>query len=322
VAGLTALMNPERIVDTGLTEAEYRVMHGSEAAMPPSTEEDPEDSYLRQLDLISKNLGISLNDEDEGVSGVAPPQSAPTKIWDGETSEAAESDYSVPELADNKVLICPPTTPKVLDRTGRKREDIVAVLGTMRDETQTFRGDLYEHSRERKGRMIEQISHLRMSLEESNIDCNLIEIPDISWSEDQIRSVLNTLSLKNDRVRYVAMADEVILGIAEGIEALFDGSRSIFGWQPDYRGYHNTVNAKLYRMRFDTSQVVGSVIEHFRIGPLARIALELLPSFILYPRQRSRQREAPGLQDDPALRRAATQRNAYAEIQRKDLEDV
>ena len=115
--------------------------------------------------------------------------------------------------------------------------------------------------------------------------------------------MLSILKLKNDRNRYSSLADEIILGAAEAVEYAFDGTREVpvLGWKPDYTGYHNTVNAKLHRMRFETSQVVGSVIDQYNIGPTARILMELLPSFFLYPRQQRNQRGDPGLHADPAL---------------------
>lgn len=35
--------------------------------------------------------------------------------------------------------------------------------------------------------------------------------------------------------------------------------------------------AKLHRMRFEISQVVGNIIEKYNVGPTARIVMELLP---------------------------------------------
>lgn len=68
-------------------------------------------------------------------------------------------------------------------------------------------------------------------------------------------------------------------------------------------------------MRFETSQVVGSIIEKYNIGPTGRIILELLPSFFLYPRQQKKQKGSPGLHDDPQV---ADARQAYAAIRDSD----
>jgi hypothetical protein len=149
---------------------------------------------------------------------------------------------------------------------------------------------------------LEQIGQLKMTLEEEGVDCGGVGDPTLASSPEEIDSVLNVLKLKNDRNRYSSLAEEVILGIAEGIETVLDGSREVpvLNWKPDYTGYHNTVLVKLHRMRFETSSVVGGVIEKRNVGAPARIVMELLPSFFLYPRQQKKQKGAPGLHADPA----------------------
>jgi hypothetical protein len=71
-------------------------------------------------------------------------------------------------------------------------------------------------------------------------------------------------------------------------------------------------------MRFETAQVIGGVIERYNIGPTARMMLELLPSFFLYPKQQQTQRSTPGLHSD--------YRSAMASIneanKKKNLDDI
>ena len=164
-----------------------------------------------------------------------------------------------------------------------------------------------------------------MTLEEEGIDCSSVTKPNIESSMDEIDSVINILRLKNDRNRYSSIAEEVILGLAEGIETVFDGSRRVpvVGWRPDYTGYHNTVNVKLHRMRFETSQVVGNIIEKHKIGASARIVMELLPSFFLYPRQQKKQKSTPGLSSDPYVSDARSAYNSIRESdERRSLDDI
>jgi hypothetical protein len=164
-----------------------------------------------------------------------------------------------------------------------------------------------------------------MTLEEEGIDCEGVSAPSAESPMSEIDSVLKVLRLKNDRNRYSSLAEEVMLGGAEGIETVFDGSRAvpILGWRPDYTGYSATMNCKLHRMRFETSSVVGNIIEKYDVGPTARIFMELLPSFFLYPRTMRKQSGAPGLSSDPHV---ADARGAIAAIhdsdRRKTLNDV
>ena len=183
-----------------------------------------------------------------------------------------------------------------------RRRHIEAVMGDLHDETRTVGGEVAERSRDVMASKLEQIGQLRMTLEEEGVDCGGVGDPTLTSPPEEIDSVLNILKLKNDRNRYSSLAEEVILGLAEGIETVLDGSREIpvLNWKPDYTGYHNTVLVKLHRMLFETSSVVGSVIEKHNVGAPARIVMELLPSFFLYPRQQRKQKGAPGLHSDPA----------------------
>lgn len=215
-----------------------------------------------------------------------------------------------------------------------RRRHINSVMGDMRQETRTSFGVEHERVQDVKASKLEQIGQLRMTLQEEGIDCGGVGDPTMASPVDEIDSVLNILKLKNDRNRYSSLAEEVILGAAEGIETVFDGTREIpvVGFKPDYTGYHNTVNIKLHRMRFETSQVVGNVIEKYNIGPSSRIVMELLPSFFLYPRQQKKQRGSPGLHADfgsggsPPDRSRGPQvsdaRVAYAAIRRADTPDT
>lgn len=188
----------------------------------------------------------------------------------------------------------------VTDEQERRRH-IHSVVNDIRGETRTTFGVERERIQDLKASKLEQIGQLRAAVEDEGFDCTAIGKPTSESEMEEIDSVLNILRLKNDRNRYSSLAEEVILGFAEGIETVFDGSRAVplVGWRPYYTGYHNTVNIKLHRMRFETSQVVGGIIEKYNIGPTSRIIMELLPSFFLYPRQQRKQRGAPGLSTDP-----------------------
>jgi hypothetical protein len=135
--------------------------------------------------------------------------------------------------------------------------------------------------------------------------------------------VLNVRRLKHDRNRYSTIAEEMILGAAEAIATVFDGTRTIpvLGWTPDYTGYPTTVNTKLHRMRYETSQVVGGIISKYNFGAPTRILFELLPSFLLYPKAQKRQRGEPALGADRSDT-IADARGALARIRESDERDT
>jgi hypothetical protein len=204
----------------------------------------------------------------------------------------------------------------VTDEQDRRRH-INSIIGDIRGETRTTFGVERERVQDIKASKLDQIGQLRVALEEEDIDCSAVSKPTAESPMEEIDSVLSILRLKNDRNRYSSMAEEVIIGGAEFVETVFDGTRAIplLGWRPDYTNYSATVNAKLHRMRFETAQLVGSIIEKYNIGSTWRIAMELLPSFFLYPRQQRKQRGAPGLANDPHV---ADARHAHAMIRASD----
>ena len=200
------------------------------------------------------------------------------------------------------------------------KKQINYVISNLRNETHTAIGEEKERMMDNKASKLEQIGQLKLGLEEEGIDCSSVSNPNMDSPISEIDGVLNILRLKNDRNRYSTIAEEVILGLAEGIETVFDGSRRIpiLGWRPDYTGYHNTVNVKLHRMRFETAQVVGSIIEARKISASARIGLELLPSFLLYPRQQKLQKSTQSLYDGYSSNKITDARGAYNAIRVSD----
>lgn len=186
-----------------------------------------------------------------------------------------------------------------------KREQITNVLSMLRQDTTSTFSMENERISDYKANKLEQIAQLRLILEEEGINCKQIPELTIDSSEEEIDSVYNILRLKNDRNRCSSLAEEIIIGGSEFLETIFDGTRKIpiINKYPDYTDVHNTIAVKLHRNRFETSQLVGSILEKYNIGNGSRLALELLPTFILYPWQRSRRKNSPGLYNDPGLYR-------------------
>lgn len=283
-------------------ETEEEEEEAEEETETEAEEEEEETDRTTRLRRGQKNLNIDL--EATRARGQRR-----LRVHD----VAVPAGYSRPRLTN-------------LTEEQERRQHINAVMGGMRQETRTFFGVESERIQDVKASKLEQIGQLRTALEEEGIDCAGVGTPTMASPVDEIDSVLAILKLKNDRNRYSSLAEEVILGAAEGVEAVFDGTREIpvIGWKPDYTGYHNTVNVKLHRMRFETSQIVGNIMEKFNVGPLTRIAMELLPSFFLYPRQQRKQRGTPGLHADFAPTTAARgydARGAYSTIRRADIPD-
>lgn len=168
------------------------------------------------------------------------------------------------------------------------RRHISAVLNQMGGEgnyVEDFALDR-EQLEDLKLQKLDKIENLIITMQEDDIAVN---VPELSMDSPmaEIDKTMRRLQLKADRSRYSTIAEEILMGGAECIEGVFDGSRRLplMNYAPDYRGYSGTVSVKLRRMRLETSQLVGDTMRKWNIGPLTRMLIELLPSFILYPRQ-------------------------------------
>jgi hypothetical protein len=187
-----------------------------------------------------------------------------------------------------------------------RRRQVSDVLHGMRGDGHTGVGAAHGNEalrlEDQKTLKLEEIAALRQILQEDRVDVSGIPRPTGTSSIDEVDATLRSLRLKNDRNRYTSLGEELMMGAAEGIESTFDGSREIplVGWRPDYTGYRNTVQTKLTRMRFETGQIVGGIVQEYNMGPMGRILLELLPSLVLYPSQNRRAVATPGLYDSYA----------------------
>ena len=259
--------------------------HSNQSKHSTHSKQSKRGNYIAQGDYASQNksnskLNNKLNNDDNDNGRV-------DRIMDNRPRQPVSSYNRVKKLPTDTL-------------EQEKRRHINSVVDGIRGETKTSFGVERERIQDLKASKLEQAEQLRASLEDEGIDCSNIGKINSDSAIEEVDSVLNILRLKNDRTRYSSLADEIILGFAEGVETVFDGSREVplLGWRPDYTGYHNTVNVKLHRMRFETSQVVGDIIEKYNVGPTARIVMELLPSFFLYPRQQSKQKQMSNLSND------------------------
>jgi hypothetical protein len=185
-----------------------------------------------------------------------------------------------------------------------RRAHTTAVMADLRGGTQTSYSLASEREHTDKLQAIEQISQLRQALKEEGVDCSAIPVPTLTSSTEEIMAALDTLRTRNYRSRCASFAEEIMMGLAELVETVFDGTVElpVLGWKPDYRGYSATMNLKLHQARYDTSEVVGNIFRAAGMGPATRLAMELAPSFLLYPAQNRRERGgSPGLASDPRV---------------------
>jgi len=147
-----------------------------------------------------------------------------------------------------------------------------------------------EQREDTKTILLEDIDELRFELESDGVELDRIPNVNSDSTLEDVQLVHKMLRMKYDRRRYNGFGNELVLAGVHGLEHVFNGQRKWGPYTPDLSGWHNTVRAKLRRMRYETATVVSDVMNDYNIGPITRIMLELIPSAIIYSKDRREQR--------------------------------
>lgn len=296
LSGLTTLLNPELVnKDINLQKEEQRILNGDETITVVSNNDKDLDEILK----LSKELNINL----DGLPKTNPLDAlsnTASSVSRKSTAVKVPAPLTSPKQHEEEALPAPISAPSIQKKSmefiteeHKKKNTVNSVLETMRGGTggQNVYSTQAEQAKDLRDGKLEQIYELRDALAEEGVDVSKIPIPSVSSPVEEIDSILHLLTRKNNRYKYSSMAEEFLSGGAELIETFFDGTRTIpvLNVAPDYTGYSNNVNAKLHRLRFETSQIVGNAIERHNVSPLSRVLMELVPGFVLYPRIRYKQ---------------------------------
>lgn len=134
-----------------------------------------------------------------------------------------------------------------------------------------------------KAQMLVDIEFIKAALDSEGIDVSKYPKLDNKSVYQDIENLQKMLRLKLDKIRYSSLADDFILTGASLVEDVFDGERVWFGrYRPNMKNWSKQVQAKLRRMRHDTSTIMGGVMNDYNIGPFSRLCLELVPNGFLY----------------------------------------
>jgi hypothetical protein len=304
--------------DIDIDEIERSITSGVSIKKKEEKTVDMAKEYSKEIEDLSRRFKVGNNsmfdDNDDSDDDVKPI----TSSWSGQNkpSEPSTSSYKTPyNLADddeeddeeddqspsfvnrpNPDNYYPPTgwqadrpVDEQLNRMTneeRKQEHVNRVLGSMEKNNDDADFVQKEDEEDEIARIMEQIDLLRTNLESEGVDLSRIPEVNAATSKKEAKAVLKILQIKNDRLRYCDFFEEGILAIAYGLENIFDGKREIFGSKIDLTGYSDTVKVKLRRMRYDTSNFVSGIMQGYNINSGWRIMFELIPSLILYSRNR------------------------------------
>jgi hypothetical protein len=166
-----------------------------------------------------------------------------------------------------------------------------------------------EKEKEEISALLGDIGELRYELTQDEINISDVQEVSKDSSLDEVKSVYNILKRRYERRRLNSLGTEAVIALAQGLEYIFDGERKIGPYAPDLTNWHNTVRTKLRKMRYETSSVVGTVLDKFNVGPMGRIAIELVPSALLHSKMRKDSRGKPSYSTDQMSAAVSTLRN-------------
>ncbi len=146
-----------------------------------------------------------------------------------------------------------------------------------------------EATEDKKEKMLGDIEELMNELESDNMPTSKIPMVNSDSSYKDVEKVYRLVKRRYNRSRCEDLGNGIILVAARALEMMFDGKKSYLGWKPDMTGWHRTVRSKLRKLRYEQSIIVSEFTEKHKIGPVARMGLELGPSALLYSLTRREQ---------------------------------
>lgn len=154
----------------------------------------------------------------------------------------------------------------VLSGTQHKQEEVLVDL--MNNDESTM--------------LIEEIRELKTLLHDNGVKVDDIVDPKPEMSKHTLKTLHDALIYRNHRHRAEATAEEICMLGAKALEWIFNGERELLGYKLDARGWSSTAKTKLRKMKYDTSAFVTQIMKEYSMSRSMRVALELVPSFILY----------------------------------------
>lgn len=130
--------------------------------------------------------------------------------------------------------------------------------------------------------LIEEIRELKTLLHDNGVKVDDIQDPKPEMSKYTLKTLHDALIYRNHRHRAEATAEEICMLGAKALEWIFNGERELLGYKLDARGWSSTAKTKLRKMKYDTSAFVTQIMKEYSMSRSMRVALELVPSFILY----------------------------------------
>lgn len=158
--------------------------------------------------------------------------------------------------------------------------DVKNLLGSRNRSDMT-----YEEIEMHKIKSIDEIDYYCKYLTSENVNFSHIDTVTRHNSVDEIETTRLRLKLLTDRTYYSSSAEEMVMMLGKTIEHVFDGKTQIplLGWKPNYTGYSRTLQVKIPSVRPELAEVMSNIVDDKGLGNIGKIAMKLLPSFLMYP---------------------------------------
>jgi hypothetical protein len=284
IQGFKNLISPDAHGDMDLSKLE-RELYGA-----ADTSKSSIDKVAAQLAGTASSLGLELGgDFDESFAGtpIATPGNTPRQQTPRQPTPRA-TPRSTQQYTPVQTVPMPSYEEMTNEEVNRQR--ISSVMEEMQSPVISFAA---EKARDEKLQLLAEIDDLKDQLRASNAKTDNIREVDENSSLDEVVAVRNILRFKDDRIKYSAIANEIIMFGAYAIEEVFNGEREFFGYRWDMRGWSSHVQVKLRRIRSELSTITSGIFEETGMSPFTRVALELLPSAVIYSRTKASQLNQP-----------------------------
>jgi len=304
LTGFTSLINTQYVRDDiDLREAEREVI--GNISKKAVQEFDPVKDFSEDIDDLLKKVGI-----DDNVSVRSSKSSRSSKSTDTYSESDSRSSKSSARSSRSSKSSKSSSKSSVSSKSSKSshRHSRVKLVGDGSNyETKNDVPMSVYDIQTKKTQSLSKIKSLMGSLESEGIDCSNIPVLDDSSDLAKIDAVLNRLRIINDSNRATTIVEEVLVGAANVVEYVLDGTQKIPGtdFAPDYTNYPKTLEVRLRSMRYETSEIISNIVETHHMGSVSKLILTLLPGFLLYPRVNKQSTVKNSIAEDARIGKSA-----------------
>jgi len=303
LTGFTSLINTQYVRDDiDLREAEREVI--GNISKKVVQEFDPVKDFSEDIDDLLKKVGI-----DDNVSVGKSSRSRSSKSTDtySEDSRSSKSSAKSSRSSRSSKSSSKSSVSSKSSKSSHRHSRVKLVGDGSNYETKNDVPMSVYDIQTKKTQSLSKIKSLMGSLESEGIDCSNIPVLDDSSDLAKIDAVLNRLRIINDSNRATTIVEEVLVGAANVVEYVLDGTQKIPGtdFAPDYTNYPKTLEVRLRSMRYETSEIISNIVETHHMGSVSKLILTLLPGFLLYPRVNKQSTVKNSIAEDARIGKSA-----------------